>query len=30
MRLENGSIIEATAFFDTIEFADFWARIKPQ
>jgi uncharacterized protein len=29
MRMENGLIVEVIAFFDTIEFTDFWNRIKP-
>lgn len=30
MRMRDGAIVEATAFFDTIEFTDFWNRIKPE
>jgi hypothetical protein len=30
MRMESGAIVEVTAFFDTIEFSDFWKRIKPE
>jgi ketosteroid isomerase-like protein len=30
MRMEDGNIVEVIAFFDTIEFTDFWTRIKPQ
>jgi len=30
MQMRNGKIVNATAFFDTIEFTDFWTRIKPQ
>lgn len=30
MRMERGAIVEAIAFFDTVEFNDFWTRIKPQ
>jgi uncharacterized protein len=30
MRMEGGAIVEVTAFFDTIEFTDFWTRIKPE
>jgi hypothetical protein len=29
LRMRDGFIVEATAFFDTIEFTDFWTRIKP-
>jgi ketosteroid isomerase-like protein len=29
MRLRDGAIVEATAFFDTIEFNEFWARVSP-
>jgi len=29
MRMEGGTIIEVIAFFDIIEFTDFWNRIKP-
>jgi uncharacterized protein len=29
LRMRDGAIVEATAFFDTIEFTDFWTRIKP-
>jgi uncharacterized protein len=29
MRMRNGKIVDATAFFDTVEFNDFWTRIKP-
>jgi uncharacterized protein len=29
MRLRDKKIVEVTAFFDTIEFTDFWTRIKP-
>jgi uncharacterized protein len=28
LRMRDGAIVEATAFFDTIEFTDFWTRIK--
>ena len=30
MRLRDGRIVEVTAFFDTIEFTDFWTRLKPE
>jgi uncharacterized protein len=30
MRVQGGAIIEVIAFFDTIEFTDFWTRIKPE
>jgi len=30
MRMEGGAIVEVTAFFDTIEFTDFWTRIKAE
>lgn len=29
MRMKDGQIIEAIAFFDTIEFTDFWNRVAP-
>ena len=29
LRLRDGRIVEAIAFFDTIEFTDFWKRITP-
>jgi len=29
LRLRGGQIIESIAFFDTIEFTDFWERITP-
>ena len=29
LRLRDGRIVEAIAFFDTIEFTDFWQRITP-
>jgi uncharacterized protein len=29
MKMENGAIVETTAFFDTIEFTDFWTRVTP-
>ena len=29
LRLRDGQIVEAIAFFDTIEFTDFWPRITP-
>jgi ketosteroid isomerase-like protein len=29
LRMRDGDIIEATAFFDTIEFTDFWKRVAP-
>jgi len=30
MRMQDGAIIDVVAFFDTIEFTDFWTRIKPE
>lgn len=30
LRMEGGEIVEGTAFFDTIEFTDFWTRITPE
>lgn len=30
MRMKDGAIVEAVAFFDTIEFNDFWTRVKPR
>jgi ketosteroid isomerase-like protein len=29
MRMNQGRIVEVTAFFDSIEFNDFWARVAP-
>jgi ketosteroid isomerase-like protein len=29
LRMQDGKIIDVTAFFDTVEFNDFWTRIKP-
>ena len=29
LRLRDGRIVEAIAFFDTLEFTDFWTRITP-
>jgi uncharacterized protein len=29
LRLREGQIVEATAFFDTIEFTAFWERVAP-
>ena len=29
LRLREGAIVEAIAFFDTLEFTDFWHRIAP-
>ena len=29
LRMHDGVIVEATAFFDTIEFTDFWNRVSP-
>jgi len=29
MQMRDGKIVNATALFDTIEFTDFWNRIKP-
>jgi hypothetical protein len=30
MRVRDGRIIEVIAFFDTMEFTDFWTRVKPE
>lgn len=30
MRMHDGKIVDVIAFFDTIEFTDFWKRIKPE
>jgi uncharacterized protein len=30
MRMQDGQIVEAVAFFDTIEFTDFWTRVRPR
>jgi uncharacterized protein len=29
LRMQQGAIVEAVAFFDSIEFNDFWARVEP-
>ena len=29
LRMRDGQIVEATAFFDSVEFNDFWTRITP-
>jgi uncharacterized protein len=29
MRLQDGAVVEVIAFFDTIEFTDFWTRVSP-
>ena len=29
LRMQQGAIMEAVAFFDSIEFNDFWARAQP-
>ena len=29
MRMRDGKIVDVIAFFDTIEFMDFWTRVKP-
>jgi uncharacterized protein len=29
MRMAKGRIVEVTAFFDSVEFNDFWARVAP-
>jgi ketosteroid isomerase-like protein len=30
MQMKGGAIIDVVAFFDTIEFTDFWNRVKPE
>ncbi|HYO84135.1 MAG TPA: nuclear transport factor 2 family protein [Bryobacteraceae bacterium] len=30
MRVREGKIFDVVAFFDTIEFTDFWRRVKPE
>lgn len=30
MRMRDGKIVEVIAFFDTIEFTDFWKRVRPE
>jgi uncharacterized protein len=30
MQMREGKIVNVVAFFDTIEFTDFWTRVKPQ
>jgi ketosteroid isomerase-like protein len=29
LRMQEGAIVEAVAFFDSIEFNDFWVRVAP-
>jgi uncharacterized protein len=29
MRMAGGTIVEVIAFFDTVEFTDFWTRVSP-
>ena len=29
MQMRDGKIVNVIAFFDTVEFNDFWTRIKP-
>jgi uncharacterized protein len=29
LQIRDGAIISATAFFDSVEFNDFWARVQP-
>jgi uncharacterized protein len=29
LRMQDGAIVEAVAFFDSIEFNDFWVRVAP-
>jgi uncharacterized protein len=29
LRMRDGAIVEVVAFFDTIEFTDFWTRVSP-
>ncbi len=29
MRMREGEIVEAMAFFDSVEFNDFWTRVIP-
>ena len=30
MQMRDGMIVNVVAFFDTIEFTDFWNRVEPQ
>jgi uncharacterized protein len=30
MQMREGKVMNVVAFFDTIEFTDFWTRVKPQ
>jgi hypothetical protein len=30
MRMRDEQIIEVTAFFDSVEFNDFWTRVAPR
>ena len=29
LTLEHGKVVKAIAFFDTLEFTDFWNRVSP-
>ena len=29
LRMQQGAIMEAVAFFDSLEFNDFWTRVEP-
>ena len=29
LRMDEGAIVEAIAFYDSIKFNDFWARVQP-
>ena len=30
MKLDNGKVVDGTAFFDSISFNDLWARVQPR
>jgi hypothetical protein len=29
MKLDNGKVVDGTAFFDSISFDDLWSRVQP-
>jgi ketosteroid isomerase-like protein len=29
MKLDNGKVVDGTAFFDSISFNDLWSRVQP-
>ena len=30
MKLDNGKVVDGTAFFDSISFNDLWSRVQPR